>query len=159
MVALQIDTNAIGDRGELIFQLSVTAFHGKQPLFRPRDLGQKWPIADFVIELEGKPGFFFLVQVKTTRKPITPKKRLPVKLAKNLVGLLIASPIPAYLMAVHEPSRETFVVAPRRLKNITNIATTFPLNDPMVRLNLHREVDSFWQGVTRFSTNTSGFAD
>jgi len=159
MVAAQIDNNAIGDRGELIFQLCVTSFHGKQPLFRPRDLGQKWPIADFVIELEGKPGFFFLVQVKTTRKPITPKNRLPVKLGKKLVGLLIESPVPTYLVAVHEPSRETFVVAPRRLKNITNIATTFRLNDPKVRLNLHREVDSFWQGVTRFSTNTSAFAD
>ncbi len=40
----RVDTNTLGDRGEAIFIVAVTAFHNQKPLFRPVYLGAKWSI-------------------------------------------------------------------------------------------------------------------
>ncbi len=157
----QIDTNAIGERGESIFHLRLSAVDGLRPLFRATHLGQKWPVADFAVELDGKPGQFFLVQVKTTQRSIKPRKqRLPVDVKSEHVRLLLSSPIPAYLVAVHEPSEEAFLVAPRRKGRIRDVSTAFSLRENKVREVLQQEVEAFWSGVTSpFSSARSAFVD
>jgi hypothetical protein len=68
-------SNAMGDRGEAIFVSLMTKFHGKFPLFRrPLHLEEKWPLVDYVCELNGpwkalRP--FFFVQVKATTSGYT----------------------------------------------------------------------------------------
>jgi uncharacterized protein DUF4365 len=156
-----IDTNALGDRGEAIFRLAVTTLHGRQPLFRPATLGEKWPIADFAIELVNQPGRFFLVQVKATQESIRPRaQRLPIDVKADRVGLLLSSPMPAYLVAVHEPSEQAFLAAPRSARRIRDVTTAFSLNDGKVRLDLRQEVEKFWSSVTSpFSSVKSIFVD
>lgn len=156
-----IDTNTLGDRGESIFRLAVTTLHGGWPLFRPAQLGEKWPVADFAVELLNQPGHFFLVQVKATQKAVTPRgHRLPLDVKADRIRLLLGSPIPAYLVAVHEPSERAFLAAPRLVRRIRDVTTAFPLNDLKVRLDLHEEVGNFWSNVTsRFSSVRSIFVD
>jgi len=84
-MAQRRDSNALGDRGESLFFLAATAFHGARPLFRPAALGSKWPTADYAVELVGRPGQFFLVQVKTTRQGYTAGGRLRIS-AKVVSG-------------------------------------------------------------------------
>jgi hypothetical protein len=156
-----IDTNALGDRGESIFKLALTRLHGGRPLFRPASLGEKWPVADFAVELVNHPGSFFLVQIKATQRPIKPRRRrLPVDVTADSVSLLISSPIPAYLVAVHEPSEEAFLAAPKSARRISDVTTAFSLNDGQVRLGLRDEVRRFWSRVTApFSSARSIFVD
>lgn len=106
----QVDTNVLGDRGESIFKLAVTTLHDAQPLFKPAALGEKWPVADFAVELVNRPGRFFLVQVKATQKSINDRvRRLPVDVKVRDVRLLLSSPMPAYLVVVHEPVSKRFL--------------------------------------------------
>ena len=42
--------DALGQRGENLFNILITPFHGNQPLFRPQFLGDKWPVFDFFVE-------------------------------------------------------------------------------------------------------------
>ena len=49
-MAQRRDSNALEDRGESLFFLAATAFHGARPLFRPAALGSKWPTADYAVE-------------------------------------------------------------------------------------------------------------
>jgi hypothetical protein len=159
---IKLDSNALGNRGESIFEAQVLTLHDGQPLFRPVALGQKWPVADFAVELADKPGCFFLVQVKATQKPIKKikkKNRLPLDVKSDRIKLLVGSPIPAYLVAVHDKSMKAFLVAPRIPKHIHHIATTSSLGDKKVRDKLYQEVASFWAGITSFSTANSLFAD
>jgi len=161
----RVDSNAVGERGEAIFEVRIMALHGAKPLFRPTSLGDKWPVADYAVELNGQPGRFFLVQVKATQKPVnparnatTPRMRIDVKVDR--LRLLLQSPIPAYLVAVHEPSEEAFLVAPREARHLRDVTTAFSLKDQRIRLGLHKEVASFWAGVTApFSCAKSIFAD
>jgi hypothetical protein len=157
----RIDTNAIGQRGESIFYLKLSVLHGTRPLFRAAQLGEKWPVIDFAVELYRKPGQLFLVQVKATQMPINPVKgRLPIDVKPEHVKLLLSSPIPAYLVGVHEPTEEAFLVAPRTLRRIRDITTAFPLSDPKVRIDLCQEVRRFWANMTSpFVSARSTFVD
>ena len=62
-------SNVIGERGEKIVELCLTEFENfRAPLFRLTHLGDKWPIADYYVEVTtvtGKRPFFFL-QAKAT---------------------------------------------------------------------------------------------
>lgn len=155
------DTNAIGDRGEAIAALRLQEFHEGSPLFRMAPLGQKWPVSDFAVELVGRPGHLFLLQVKSTQDAIRAlDKRLPTRVAKSRLQMLLSSPMPAYLVGVHEPSEQAFLVAPRKARNLSTISTAFSLADRKVRENLQEEVESFWQGVTPpFLSENSRFVD
>jgi hypothetical protein len=145
-----IDTNALGERGESIFRLALTTMHDGWPLFRPASLGEKWPVADFAVELVNQPGHFFLVQVKATQKPVKPREG----------SLLMGSPIPAYLVAVHEPTGKAFLAAPGSGRRVRDVTTAFSLSDSKVRLELLEEVDTFWSRMTsRFSSVRSAFVD
>jgi hypothetical protein len=157
----RIDTNAIGQRGESIFYLKLSVLHGTRPLFRAAQLGEKWPVIDFAVELYRKPGQLFLVQVKATQMPINPVKgRLPIDVKPEHVKRLLSSPIPAYLVGVHEPSEEAFLIAPSAVRRIRDITTAFPLSDRKVRIELRQEVQRFWANMTSpFVSARSVFVD
>lgn len=67
---MAVDRDALGQRGEAIFNVLMTEMDSLSgPTFRPYFLGDKWPIVDFIVELVGAGAAtpYFFVQVKTTR--------------------------------------------------------------------------------------------
>ena len=47
-----MSSNEVGARGEWICLLKLTSFHEDAQLFRPVFLGDKWPSADLLAEVE-----------------------------------------------------------------------------------------------------------
>lgn len=83
-------SNALGKRGERIFELAITDLEKFDfPLFNPANLGDKWPVVDYYVELCGITQFipFFFVQVKTTKSPIN-KEVLEVKISQLDLSLI-----------------------------------------------------------------------
>lgn len=63
--------DALGQRGERIFEVLITKFHSDDGLiFKPQFLGDKWQYVDFIVELVGAGSYipYFFVQVKTIQK-------------------------------------------------------------------------------------------
>lgn len=143
-----LDTNALGERGEAIFFVTATKFHGEKPLFHPASLGAKWPVADYAVELVDSPGKFFLVQVKATQAVVSASRRIRVSASEDHVRLLLAAPVPTFIAAVDEPNERVFIVRPKKAQRLQSIGTSFLLNDPAVRVKLRDEVASFWNAVS-----------
>jgi hypothetical protein len=64
-----VNRDVLGLRGEALFGALILRSHPtKGFLFRPQFLGDKWPVADFIVELEGVEDIrpFFMVQVRAT---------------------------------------------------------------------------------------------
>jgi hypothetical protein len=106
-------SNALGARGEALFLTIMTSFHGAMPLFRVHFLGEKWPIVDFVCELEGtwqrhRP--FFFVQVKATRRGYTAGGRLRVSVTKPKAIGLARFKAPVYLVGIDEVNEQAYIV-------------------------------------------------
>jgi hypothetical protein len=138
--------DALGDRGESIVFVNLTAFHGGKPLFRPAPLGAKWPIADFAVELVGYPGTFFLLQAKATQAGMNVRKRLKVSVTRAAFNSLVTSPIPRYVVGVDEPTETAYIsaaLAPRTSK-LSSVSTAHSLRDAGVRQTLFDEVLEFW---------------
>ena len=149
------DTDLLGQRGEAIFTAQITKFHGQQPLFRPAFLGEKWPSADYLVELTGgsNPRGFFLVQVKTTKRKLPiGATRLRVAVDLEKLRALAAYPVPTYVVGVHEQTVQLFVISANapRLRAVSSISSAYPLN-ARNRQALWKEVRDFWRGkpVTR----------
>jgi hypothetical protein len=88
--------NAVGDRGENIFELAITDYSQfPRPLFRPAFLGDKWPALDYLVELTGVRGMtpIFFVQVKATAATIV-GNQLPVALPPKKRQALVRIPGP-----------------------------------------------------------------
>lgn len=154
--------NAIGARGETIFQSVLTKFHGKLPLFRVSFLDGKWPMIDFVVELEGtwstrRP--FFLVQVKTTTQGYTPDDRLKVSIPRKKATALRAYRVPAYIAGVDLHSEEVFVAAALgpKVGALSNLGTS-GLLDAQGRKRLWLEVRDYWSSVP-FPSYPSNFIE
>ncbi|XXT17266.1 DUF4365 domain-containing protein [Sorangium sp. So ce429] len=156
-----VDTNSLGERGEQIAFLALTSLHGNKPLFRPSHLGAKWPVADFVVELDDLPGRVFLLQVKTTQGGIGKwKQRISVDVDAERLRLLLGAPMPAYVVAVHEPTKSAYVALPKTSKRIRSLSTKFSLDAPTVRQSLYDEVKKFWtEQATPFAPVNSMFSD
>ena len=154
------DPNVLGARGEWILSLWLTEpdpANNNQPWFRPHFLGDKWPVCDLVVELEGTTGELFLVQAKATRSGINGANKLRVKVKQSTVAALCGSPIPAYIVGVDEPSWTPYIATPITPTAISSIEAKHPLRDPLVRKRLHDEVRKYWAAGTPFSGNTSAF--
>jgi hypothetical protein len=139
------DVNVIGDRGEALFFLAATTSHGSRPLFRPASLGSKWPIADYAVELYGRPGQFFLVQVKSTRRGRTAGGRIRMSAKKMHVTGLRSASVPAYIVIVDEKRQHVFLARPRFNKAMSSASTRFSLKSAKVRSALKEEVVEFWK--------------
>jgi Domain of unknown function (DUF4365) len=146
--------NALGIRGEALFQAIMTKFHGRGPLFRVSFLGDKWPLVDFLCELEGswvRQRPFFFVQVKATRRGYTRREhRLKVSVKGPRAAALGAYKVPVYLAGVDEAGERAFIVgvAGRRIGGLTSLHTGTEL-DVAGRRALWEEVRRYWTNVPR----------
>lgn len=147
---MTVDKNALGERGELIVHVRLAAFHGMAPLFRSARLGDKWPVADFVVELIDRPGCFGLLQVKGTRAGLDARGRLPVKVSHSALAALTAAPVPTYVVGVDEPTEEAYIVAAHGPveAGMSSVPTLHPLSDAGTRSALRDDLVRFWDAVT-----------
>lgn len=137
-------TDLVGSRGEQIFYLAATDYRiGTDPLFLPRFLGEKCPDVDFLVNLVGARGIFF-VQVKSTEAAVG-RQSLTVRLTGETCQRLLDLPGPTYVVGVHEPSGRCFI---RSIDATTNSGlTSIPLAHELHPDNLKRlfdEVRAFW---------------
>jgi hypothetical protein len=141
----------VGWRGEAIFVTCLTEFCGRDlPYFRPRFLGEKAQVLDFLVELLGtsSPAFFF-VQVKATRKGYTkrPPRRLKIDLTEEEMRRFASYPAPVYLAGIDEPQKLAYLLAV--LASTQEAIPSFPTSFPLDCANLARlydEVRQFWTG-------------
>jgi hypothetical protein len=141
-------SDLIGARGESRFLVLITEPHGEQPLFRAQRLGEKWPAADFLVELLGSEGItgFFFVQVKTTRQGFTERdRRLKVTVAQHTVARLASIPAPTYVVGIDDIDGTGYIVSANgeRLTNVASVPDHFPLNRQN-RERLWKEVREYW---------------
>lgn len=141
--------NAIGDRGENIFELAITDYRQfRYPLFKPAFLGDKWPNIDYYVELAGvhNASPFFLAQVKSTAADIAGES-LSIQAPKVKCVNLYRIPGPTYLVGVHEPTSRAFIMSLHTTPQhgVYNIPLRFELHPDNLRL-LHQEVADFWRG-------------
>jgi len=156
-------SDAIGRRGEAIFVVLVTKLHpGRGPMFRPQFLGDKWPVADFLVELEGARQQipYFFVQVRSTRGGYTRgDRRLKVRASAKEVAALASYPAPTYLVGIDELQEVGYIVAttPDQVKPVTSLSIRFPIT-PDNRKRLWDEVNAFWS-KRRLPAFRSAFQD
>jgi len=155
--------DALGQRGEAIFIVLMTAFHSNSgPIFKPQFLGDKWQHVDFIVELVGAGAVvpYFFVQVKTTRQGYTKKlNRLKVKVPQDSICGLASYPSPTYIVGIDEIEETGYIVSANgeSLKSMSSLCTTFPVNKHW-REVLWNEVNDFWN---RYDTThlASQFSD
>lgn len=157
--------DALGQRGESIFYVLMTAFHSETgPIFKPQVLGAKWETTDYLVELVDHGGAdlvpFFFVQVKTTRQGYTRENgRLRAAVPESDMRRLAAYPAPTYVVGIDEKRGAGYIVSANgeRTSRLPSIPTAFPI-DTQVRERLWEEVRTFWR-VHRPPAFTSSFAD
>jgi hypothetical protein len=152
--------NVVGDRGENIFELAITDFSQfPRPLFRPAFLGDKWPAADYLVELTGVKNMtpIFFVQVKSTSAAIA-DNRLKVALPPKKKRRLVCVPGPTYLVGVHEPMKRAFIraVYDQSHQGVFEIPVTHELTPVNLRV-LYDEVKAFWK-LQNIKPQQSAFA-
>jgi hypothetical protein len=106
----------IGDRGHwLVCMLLTQRCPGRnEPYFRPRFLGDKYPTFDYLVELVGSEAYFFFVQVKSTRQGYRGRRsnrRLRVNVDREDVQMMVASPVPAYVVGIDEPQEVGYLLS------------------------------------------------
>ena len=140
--------DAIGERGEAIFKVAMTAIHGARPLFWTAFLGEKWPSADFFVELvtHKGPRMFFFVSVKATRRGVNANHRLRVHVSAQDIRRLHKYLAPTYIAGVDEKTEQTYLVSANgeARKQLSSMSTAFPL-DALHRERLREEVIQFWK--------------
>lgn len=147
---MALNVNALGGLGENIFAVLISNFTNlPSPLFKPAFLGEKWPTADFYVEVEGNrnPKPYFLVQVKTTRSGYNrTKRRLYVSVARDKLRRLARIPAPTYLVAIYQPLQRGYILAIRSpsTPGISSVPLRFSLTPSNLR-RLRQEVIDFWQ--------------
>lgn len=153
----------LGKFGEALVETELGSFFGgTAALFWPVRLGEKFPTFDFLVKLEGglRDGAFFFAQVKTTRKLVRPRGKLPLpsRITTEDVALALTIPVPSYLLSVAEVTKTVYVTAinAKMKRGLSSVPTTHPFNAVSARL-IWDEVQAFWRGVPR-SRATSHFS-
>lgn len=105
----------IGKRGEYIACLRLMDFCGNpRAYFNPYMLGEKCPVFDLLVELEGTgdSAAYFLAQVKATAKGSGQRSaNLRVEVTGDHVEKMVRSPFPTYLIGIDEPAERAYVVS------------------------------------------------
>jgi hypothetical protein len=118
-------------------------------LFQPVFLGDKWPTADFYVELmtSRRPRPYFFIQAKaTTAGYLQNPRRLRVRLTRRDEARLVRIPAPTYLVGIDETNNRAYIrsVHTRANSAVSSLRASYPLT---IR-NLHRlyqEVLEFWR--------------
>ena len=152
--------NELGRRGEQLFSVMLTRFYGRaQPIFRPQFLGDKWPTADFLVELTGDTLTtlpYFFVQVKTTRLGYDVQGRLRIQVTATEMQKLNALPAPTYVIGIDDIMEQGYIICAKRthVGSINGLTTAYPLNERNQNV-LWSEVLDFWEqlGTLHFDSH------
>lgn len=144
----------IGRLAELIVETAMcrpVSGRGGRPLFRVVGLGEKYPTADFLVDVIDSTGGtvgVFLAQVKGTETPPGRRGRLPIRVKRESFNQLVELPLPTYVVGVDVVREQAFVVAAdtARRTQVSSISTAFNLGDDRVKMDLSDEVQGFWDG-------------
>jgi hypothetical protein len=138
--------------------LALTALHQKKPYFRPAMLPEKWPITDMVVELTDYPGELFLLQAKTTQHALAAgAQSVPIDISAKRLNQLLDAPIPAYVVAVHEPTGTSYIGRPLTRKRIRSVPMTHALRVEATLIALRDEVHKFWNALPKKKGSASTF--
>jgi hypothetical protein len=148
-----VNRDVLGLRGEALFESLILRSHPTQGLFRPQFLGDKWPAADFIVELEGVEEIrpFFMVQARATAEGYTQReKRLKVKCSQQAISALASYPLPTYLVGIDVQGETGYIVSVNgeQSASLASMTTAYPLHMENM-LHLHREVQRYWQNAQR----------
>ena len=147
-----MSNNEIGDLGEAVFNVEMT----RDYIFRPRHLGEKWPVSDFYVELIGpKEHFFFIVQIKSTTQGLDKSGNLKIQATQKKITELNAYFCPTYLAGVDVKTESVYLIAINEDSQnaISKLPTVFKLDSKNKRL-LFDDVKSFWE-----NTNLRNYKD
>lgn len=152
--------NEQGQRAEEIFGVRITQDY----FFRARDLGGKWPVSDYYVEVnDDNNPFHFIVQVKSTSKPLNRNNNLPISISRKKVNQLSNYDAPTFLAGVDVPNETVYLIPiyKRQSAAISKISGTFILNanDKKTSLKnlklLETEVKRFWRNTDTKSKKRS----
>ena len=142
-----------------------------RPLFRVTSLGDKYPAADFLVDVLDAKDFalgYFFVQVKGTATERRAFPRLPVSVSADRFNRLVRLPAPTYLVGVNVPVEGavdleggvSFLVGANRPRKsgVSSITKAYSLRQDAVMIQLYREVLDFWQ-VFRPALQRTRFTD
>jgi hypothetical protein len=123
-------------------------------MFRPQFLGDKWPTADFIVELldarNVKP--FFFVQVRTTHfASAVDAERLAIQVNRNTLSSLGQYPAPTYIAGVDSKKKTCYLISANgeAISGYSSIGRAFSLEDDTVLERLWTEVSGFWPTPSR----------
>jgi hypothetical protein len=144
--------NEQGDIGEIIFKLAISRHY----IFRPRELGDKWPVSDCYVELVApKEKFHFIVQIKSSRQGYS-NGRLKLTAPKKKINQLKNYYAPTYLAGVDVEDERVYLIPINKSvrKNISRLNTSFELTKANLKL-LEKDVKDFWKssGLKAHKTN------
>lgn len=134
--------NEQGALGEVIFNIAISRGY----LFRPRALGDKWPVSDFYIEsINLGQHYHFFAQVKSTLQGLDKHGGLKVVINKEKVTQLSQYHAPTYIAGVDIATEKVFLCPASSLldSNVKSIPTTFELTEDNLGI-LSKEVKRFW---------------
>jgi hypothetical protein len=134
-----------------------------RPVFRPVFLGDKYPTADFLVDVldaHADPVGFFFAQVKGTANAPPTAPRLTIDVTLDRFNRLASLTAPSYLIAVDVRAELVSLAAACRTRRtpVSSVTKAFSLADDAVRIGLYREVCSFW-AAHRALRRTSRFRD
>lgn len=145
------DTNAMGARGESIFKIRITEHY----LFTGDFLGDKFPIVDFLLEVNEPTGTYpFFVQVKSTEKGYDANGNLQIKVPKNKYRALQRKPFPTYVAGVDVNKEIVYLCSAfQKNKTISSMPTRHCLKFSRKKRTLctlqllKQDVIDYWDGL------------
>lgn len=144
-MAKAIDNNDDGNLGEILFNVAISRHH----LFRTRDLGEKWPVSDFYVELKSNNKIFFIVQVKSSRQGYSSSGKLKITAPKEKLNKLRKYYAPTYLAGVDLKKEQVYLIPiNKKVKtNISRLPTSFEIERYNAKNSkiLFDDVKSFWK--------------
>lgn len=144
--------NQQGKRAEEIFGVRITQDY----VFRARDLGEKWPVSDYYVEVDNDDEpLYFIVQVKSSRRGYDGNGNLRIQVTNRKVNQLATYKAPTFVAGV-DIEREVVHLIPlyrKRRAGISSVSDriTLSVSDKKTsRKNLNkllREIRSFWKAT------------
>lgn len=151
-MAGRLTNNAQGQRAEEIFGVRITQDY----VFRARDLGAKWPVSDYYVEInnDDRP-LHFIVQIKSTNQPLNRNNNLAIQVSKNKINQLSNYNAPTYLAGVDITNEIVYLIPMYRRKKtgISKISSSFVLSKEdlersLINLELlQAEIIRFWRST------------
>lgn len=143
-------TNQDGKRAEEIFGVRITQDY----IFRARDLGEKWPVSDYYVEVDNndEPSFF-IVQVKSSNRGYDRNGNLKISASRKKLNQLVTSNAPTFIAGVDIPNEKVYLTPLYKKRNVGlyKISDVFVLDVTDKQTSkrnlkkLRREIKRYWR--------------